>query len=63
MASVSQAGGRSGPVRLLVGADAAISPPQAPRTPGVLTSCGRAHHRAVRFSLTVDAAVAPAAFS
>jgi len=42
LASVSQAGGRSGPVRLLVGADAATSPPQAPRTPGVLTSCGRA---------------------
>jgi hypothetical protein len=46
-----------------VGADAATSPPQAPRTPGVLTSCGRAQPRAVRGCLTVDAAVAPAAFS
>ena len=63
LASVSQAGGRSGPVRLLAGADAATSPPQAPRTPGVLTSCGRAHPRAVRLSLTADAAVAPAAVS
>ncbi len=51
------------PSGLLVGADAATSPPQTPRTPGVLTSCGRAHPRAGRFSLTVDAVVAPAAFS